>query len=83
MDYAQMKLEKEARYKEHCEKYAQQMQLQGYIDSLEKDNNDIKESTITTRRGQRQAKKVMKINNKDIKKYTKMLSKLPHAPEFK
>ncbi|MCL2425849.1 MAG: hypothetical protein FWD05_05885 [Oscillospiraceae bacterium] len=83
MDYAQMKQEKEARYKEHCEKYAQQIQLQGYINSLQKDNNDIEESTITTRRGQRQAKKVMKINSKDIKMYTKQLNKLPPVPEFK
>jgi len=78
-----MKREKEERYKVHCEEYAEQLQLQGYIDSLEKDNNDINESTITTRRGERQARKFIKINNKDIKKYKKMLSKLPPVPEFK
>lgn len=83
MDYAQMKQEKEARFKEHSEKYALQIQLQGYIDSLQKDIDDVDESAIKTRRGLRQAKRVKKINSKDIKMYTKQLSKLPPVPEFK
>ena len=83
MDYAQMKQEKEARYKEDCEKYAEQVQLQRYIDSLEKDSNDINVSAITNRRALRQANKVIKINNKDIKRYKKQLSNLPPVPEFK
>jgi len=83
MDYAQMKQEKEERYKEYCEKYEKQLQLQGYIDSLEKDNNDINVSAITDRRALRQAKKVIKINDKDIKMWKKQLSNLPPVPEFK
>jgi len=83
MDYAQMKQEKEARYKEYCETYAEQLRLQGYIDSLEKDNEHNRETTTTTNRGKRLVKKFIKINDKDIKRYKKMLSALPPLPEFK
>ena len=83
MDYAQMKQEKEARYKEFCETYAEQLRLQGYIDSLEKDNEHNRVTTVTTKRGARLVKKFIKINDKDIKKYKKALSAMPPLPEFK
>jgi len=83
MDYAQMKQEKDARYEEYCETYAQQLQLQGFINSLEKDNGHIKDSTIVTNRQKRRARKLTKINDKDIKKYKKLLEKLPPVPPFK
>ena len=83
MDYAQMKQEKDARYKEYCETYAEQLRLQGYIDSLEKDNEHNRETATTTNRGKRLVKKFIKINDKDIKRYKKMLSTLPPLPEFK
>jgi len=83
VDYAQMKQEKEARYKVYCETYAEQLRLQGYIDSLEKDNEHNRLTTTTTRRGARMVKKYTKINDKDIKKYKKALSYLPPLPEFK
>ena len=83
MDYAQMKQEKDARYKEYCETYAEQLQLLGYIKSLEKDNGHLRETTTTTNREARRVKKLIKINDKDIKKYNKALSKMPPVPEFK
>ncbi|MCL2663681.1 MAG: hypothetical protein FWE83_10225 [Oscillospiraceae bacterium] len=83
MDYAQMKQEKEARYKEYCETYAEQLRLQGYIDSLEKDNEHNRETVTTTNRGKRVIKRYIKINDKDIKKYKKTLSTMPPLPEFK
>ena len=83
MDYAQMKAEKKARLEEHNAQYAEQLRLMGYITSLEKDNENLSESEPTTGRGRRQVKKLMKINQKDINKYNKMLSKMPPVPEFK
>ena len=83
MDYAQMKEEKDARYKEYCKTYADQLQLQGYIDSLEKDNEHVGDPQKTNFWGRRRIKKLTKINDKDIKKYKKMLSKMPPLPEFK
>ena len=85
MDYAQMKQEKEARYEEYCKTYADQLQLQGYINSLEKDNESIRETikTATVNRVKRHNKKLLKINDKDIKKYNKALSYMPPVPEFK
>jgi len=85
MDYAQMKQEKEKRYEEYCETYADQLQLQGYIDSLEKDNENITETikAATTNRSKRYNNKIIKINNKDIKRYKAALSKMPPLPEFK
>ena len=83
MDYEQMKREKDARYEVYCKEYADQLQLMGFISSLEKDNEHIRESDITTNRGKRRARKLMKINDKDIKKYNKILSKMPPVPEFK
>jgi len=78
-----MKHEKEARYKEYCETYAEQLRLQGYIDSLEKDNEHNRETNTTTNRGKRMVKRYIKINDKDIKRYKKFLRKLPPLPEFK
>ena len=83
MDYAQMKLEKKARYEEYCETYADQLRLLGYIDSLNRDNESLYEAKPTTGRGIRRVKKLIKINNKDIKVYKKMLSQMPPLPEFK
>ena len=83
MDYAQMKREKEERYKEYCETYAEQLRLQGYIDSLEKDNEHNRLTTVTTNRGKRLIRKYIKINDKDIKKYKKAMKELPPLPEFK
>jgi len=85
MDYAQMKQEKDARFEEYKTTYAEQLRLQGYIESLEKDNENIMESmkTATTGRAQRHGKRLIKINNKDIKKYNKELSTMPPVPEFK
>ena len=85
MDYAQMKQEKDARYKEYCETYADQLQLLGYISSLEKDNENIRETikSATTNRVKRHNKKLIKINDKDIKRYNKALSQMPPVPEFK
>lgn len=83
MDYAQMKQEKDARYKEYCETYAEQLQLLKFIASLEKDNEHIKDTEITSNRAKRRQKKLTKINDKDIKKYKKTLSLMPPVPEFK
>jgi len=83
MDYSQMKSEKDARYKEYCETYAEQLRLLGYIDSLEKDNEYINGINVTTGREKRRAKKLTKINDKDIKLYRKILSHMPEVPPFK
>jgi len=83
MDYAQMKQEKDARYEEYCNTFAEQLRLQGYIASLEKDNDDLRETTTTTGRGARRVRKLIKINDKDIKKYKKALSVMPPVPPFK
>ena len=83
MDYAQMKREKDERQEEFNKTYADQLQLLGYINSLEKDNEHINEMKPTTFMGKRRVKKLLKINNKDIKMYNKALSKMPPVPEFK
>ena len=83
MDYAQMKQEKDARYEEYCNTFAEQLRLQGYIASLEKDNDDLRETTTTTGRGARRVRKLIKINDKDIKKYKKALNSMPPVPPFK
>jgi len=83
MDYAQMKQEKDARYAVYCEEYSEQLRLLGYIASLEKDNEDLRITTTTTNRGARRVRKLIKINDKDIKMYNKALSKMPPVPEFK
>jgi len=71
MDYAQMKQEKDARYEVYCTEYAEQLRLMGYIASLEKDNEDLRVTTAETGRAIRRVKKLIKINDKDIKKYNK------------
>jgi len=85
VDYAQMKKEKDERYEAHCEEYADQLQLQGYISSLEKDNESIMETIKSASKGRviRHNKKLIKINDKDIKRYKKALSAMPPVPEFK
>lgn len=83
MDYAQMKAEKAARLEKHNEQYAEQLRLKGYITSLEKDNESLREAEPTTGRGRRQVKRLTKINQKDIDRYNKMLSRMPPVPEFK
>jgi len=77
-----MKREKDARYEEYCKTYEEQLRLQGYIASLERDNEHIKDTTVTTNRGKRRMKKLTKINNKDIKMYQKALSQMPPVPPF-
>ena len=83
VDYAQMKSEKDARLKEYNEAYAEQLQLLGYIKSLEKDNDDLREQTVTSNRVARRVRKLIKINDKDIKKYNKALKNMPPVPTFK
>ena len=83
MDYAQLKAEKEARLEKHNEQYAEQLRLMGYIKSLERDNESLNDAKPATGRGRRQVKRLLKINNKDIAKYNKMLRKMPPVPEFK
>ena len=83
MDYEQMKREKDARYEVYCKTYADQLRLQGYINSLEKDNEHLNDATPTTFFGKRRLKKLIKINDRDIKKYNRALSKMPEAPPFK
>ena len=85
MEKSQARLDKEARLEEYNEKYADQLRLQGYIRSLEADNESIRRSEIEvgTGRAKRRARKLVKINDKDIKKYNKILSKLPVVPPFK
>ena len=83
MDYAQMKAEKDARLAGYNEKYEPQLRLQRFIDSLEKDNDDIRNADITTSREKRRANKLIKINDKDIKKHKKALKALPPLPAFK
>ena len=80
-----MKDEKEARLKEYNETYADQLQLLGYITSLEKDNEHT-HSDLARAKGffvKRRLKKVIKLNDKDIKRYKNILDKLPPVPEFK
>ena len=83
MDYAQMKADKEKRYKEYCETYSEQLRYQGYINSLTRDNESLADAKPDTGRGKRRVKKLTKINDKDIKMYNKILSKMPPLPEFK
>ena len=83
VDYDQMKQEKDARYNEYCKEYPEQLRLLGYISSLEKDNEHLRLTTPETNRGARRIKKLIKINDKDIKKYNKLLTKMPPVPEFK
>jgi len=80
-----MKREKDERLRVYNETYAEQLRLQGYINSLERDNEHLKDTVNegVSNRGRRRAKKLTKINDKDIKVYKKMLSKMPPLPEFK
>ena len=86
MDYAQMKADKEARLEKHNEEFAEQIRLQGYIESLEKDNEAnerIISAESTSGKAKRHHKKFIAINQKDINRYKKLLSKMPPVPEFK
>jgi len=83
MEKSERQLAKEARYEEYCEAYAEQLRLLGFIKSLEADNEHIRDSEIVTNRQKRRAKKLIKINDKDIKKYNKVLSTMPEVPPFK
>jgi len=82
MEYSQMKSEKDARYEDYCNTFAEQLQLQGFIKSLEKDNEDLRITTTTTNREARRVRKLIKINDKDIKKYNKALKAMPPVPPF-
>jgi len=83
MDYAQMKEEKDKRLAEYNETYADQLRLLGYIDSLERDNQHLIDMKPVTGRDKRRAKKLTKINDKDIKLYKKILERMPEVPPFK
>jgi len=83
MEKTQSQLDKEARLEEYNNKYADQLRLQGYIRALEADNENIRDAQILTNRQKRRARKLTKINDKDIKLYNKMLSTLPEVPPFK
>ena len=83
MDYAQMKAEKDARYEQYSKIYETQLRFMRYIESLERDNNNMREAEVTTNRAIRRRKKLIKINDRDIKMYKKALSKMPSVPEFK
>ena len=83
MDYSQMKQEKEVRYDEYSKTYAEQLRLQGYISSLEKDNEHIRLTEAKGFFANMRLRKLIKINAKDIKMYNKWLSKMPEVPEFK
>jgi len=77
-----MKQEKDARYEEYCKTYADQLRYQGYIDSLERDNEHINATVATTFFRKRTQKKLLRINNKDIKRYKKILGTMPPVPPF-
>jgi len=83
MEKTQMQLEKEARLEEYNKQYAEQLRLQGYIRALEADNEVIARADAFTGRAKRRAKKLTKINDKDIKLYNNMLSTMPEVPPFK
>jgi len=83
MDYAEMKRNKEARYEEYNNTYAEQLRFQGYVNALERDNESLNDAKPTTGRGRRQVKKLIRINDRDIKKYNKILKALPPVPPFK
>jgi len=83
MEKTQAQLDKEARLAEYNEKYADQLRLQGYIRALEADNENIRDTEIVTGRQKRRAKKLIKINDKDIKIYNRMLANMLEVPPFK
>jgi len=83
MEKTQAQLDKEARLAEYNEKYADQLRLQGYIRALEADNENIRDTEIVTGRQKRRARKLIKINDKDIKIYNRMLANMPEVPPFK
>jgi len=78
-----MQEEKKKRQEEYNDTYSEQLRLMGYIENLEKDNEHIGDARPDTFFGKRRAKKLIKINNRDIKMYKKFLSKMPEVPEFK
>jgi len=78
-----MQEEKKKRQEEYNDTYSEQLRLMGYIENLEKDNEHIGDARPDTFFGKRRAKKLIKINDRDIKMYKKFLSKMPEVPEFK
>ena len=81
--YCKMKQDKDARYEEYCAKYEQQLRLQRYIKSLERDIEDLQEVLSKAIKGVRRLKKLIKINERDINLYKKQLAALPPVPPFK
>jgi len=77
------KQDKDARLEVYNTTYEQQLKLHHYIKSLEKDIADIEESLKTATKGARRLKKLIKINERDINAYKKMLASLPPLPPFK
>jgi len=83
MEKTQAQIEKEARLEEYNKTYAEQLRYLGYIKALEADNEVIARADTVTGRAKRRAKKLIKINDKDIKLYRKILDNMPEVPEFK
>ncbi|MCL2627902.1 MAG: hypothetical protein FWD44_04295 [Oscillospiraceae bacterium] len=83
MEKTQAQLDKEARLAEYNNTYADQLRLLGYIRALEADNENIRDTQVVTNRAKRRARKLIKINDKDIKLYNKMLATMPEVPPFK
>jgi len=82
-DSCKAKQEKEARYEIYCNTYEQQLKLQRYIKSLERDIEELNDALRTADRGIRRIKKLIKINERDIRIYQKQLGALPPLPPFK
>jgi len=83
MEKTQAQLDKEARLEEYNKTYADQLKLLGFIRALEADNQNIRDTNVVTNRGKRRAKKLIKINDKDIKLYNRLLASMPEVPPFK
>lgn len=83
--HIKMMEDKKARFAKYQEDYAEQLRLLGFIKSLEEDNEHIDASAVEkgTSKAARQAKKLKKINDKDIKRYLKILDTMPEVPEFR
>ena len=83
MEKTQAQIDKDTRLEEYNIKYADQLRLLGYIRALEADNESIRDTQVVTNRAKRRAKKLIKINDKDIKAYNRLLSNMPEVPPFK
>ena len=75
--------DRDARYEEYCNTYEQQLTLNRYITSLNKDIENLHDVLQSATKGARRIKKLIKINERDVIKYKKMLETLPPLPPFK